>query len=73
MVGHTRAEPGCERYDLYAAADGAPLHLLERYANREALEAHRATEHYLEYRRRVVDLIEGGVDVVVLDGLDVAP
>jgi hypothetical protein len=27
----------------------------------------------VEYRRRVVDLLDGDIDVLVLDGLDVAP
>jgi quinol monooxygenase YgiN len=71
MVGHTRAEPGCERYDLYRKqGDGDTFHLFERYRDGEALDAHRASDHYLEYRRRVADLLEAPIDVLVLDGLD---
>jgi len=73
MVGHTRAEPGCERYDLYRGRGSAGVfHLIERYRDEKALEEHRAAPYYLEYRRRVVDLIEGGVGVVVLEPIDVA-
>ena len=74
MVGHTRAEPGCERYDLFRR-QGAEVsfHLFERYRDDDALRAHRATPHYVEYRERVVAMLEGAIGVVVLDGVDVAP
>jgi quinol monooxygenase YgiN len=73
MVGHTRTEPGCERYDLYRApGDGTTFHLFERYRDDAALEAHRASEHYVEYRRKVTDLLEAPIDVLVLDALDTA-
>lgn len=73
MVGHTREEAGCERYDLYRRhGDGESFHLFERYRDGEALEEHRASDHYVEYRRRVVDLLEAPIDVLVLDALDVA-
>ena len=72
MVGHTRAEPGCERYDLYRKqGEGDTFHLLERYRDTEALEAHRASDHYVEYRRQVADLLQEPIDVLVLDGLDI--
>ncbi len=72
MVERTRAEPGCERYDLYEQGDaGGTLHLFERYRSQEALEAHRATDHYVEYRRQVEDLLEEPIGVIVLDPLDV--
>jgi quinol monooxygenase YgiN len=71
MVGHTRAEPGCERYDLYRKqGDGDTFHLFERYRDGEALEAHRASDHYVEYRSKVGDLLQEPIDVLVLDGLD---
>ena len=70
MVEHTRAEPGCERYDLYRAqGDGATFHLFERYRDGEALQAHRATEHYVEYRRRIADMLDAPIDVLVLDAV----
>ena len=73
MVEHTRREPGCERYDLYRRHDGGgTFHLFERYRNNEALEQHRASGHYVDYRRRVGDLLEEPIDVLVLDDLAVA-
>jgi quinol monooxygenase YgiN len=72
MVERTRAEPGCERYDLYEEREaGGALHLFERYRSPEALEAHRASDHYVEYRRQVADLLEEPIGVVVLDPIDV--
>ncbi len=81
MVEHTRAEPGCERYDLYRRhgddaddaddADEVTFHLFERYRNDEALQAHRDSGHYVEYRRRVTELLANPIEVLVLDGLDV--
>ena len=72
MVERTRAEPGCERYDLYEERDGGgPLHLFERYRDQEALEAHRATEHYVEYRRQVTEMLRDPIGVLVLDPIDV--
>jgi quinol monooxygenase YgiN len=73
MVEHTRPEPGCDRYDLYREREtGQTFHLIERYRDEDALAAHRGADYFLEYRRRVSDLIEGSVGVVVLRGLDVA-
>ena len=72
MVERTRAEPGCERYDLYEQIDaGGALHLFERYRSQEALEAHRAADYFVEYRRQVTDLLEEPIGVVVLDPIDV--
>lgn len=74
MVERTRAEPGCDRYDLYEEHEaGGALHLFERYRSPEALEAHRATDHYVEYRRQVADLLAAPIGVIVLDPIDVQP
>lgn len=72
MVAPTRNEPGCRRYDLYRAAEGAAgFHLFEIYADRAALDAHRATEHYKAYRARITDLLAEPIKVNVLSGLDI--
>jgi quinol monooxygenase YgiN len=71
MVEHTRREPGCEAYDLFADADGG-YHLFEIYSDEEALQAHRDAAHYKEYRAKVIDMLDGGIDVLVLRAIDVA-
>jgi len=74
MVRNSRTEAGCERYDLYRAqGEAGTFHLFERYRDRDALEAHRAAPYYVEYRRRVADMLEGTVEVVLLDPIDVVP
>jgi quinol monooxygenase YgiN len=70
MVANTRSEPGCERYDLYRVPDEASFHLIERYVDAAALEAHRAASYFAEYRRRIADLLEGPVQAVVLTAVD---
>lgn len=74
MVGPTRQEPGCWVYDLYRSAEGpATFHLFERYADRAALDAHRQTAHYRDYRARIADLLAEPIRVVLLTPLDVRP
>lgn len=64
----TRQEPGCEQYDLFSAeADGRPsFHLIEKYADADALQAHRDSDHYKAYRAAIPDLLDGPIGVVVL-------
>jgi quinol monooxygenase YgiN len=74
MVGPTRQEPGCRRYDLHGSAD-APrtYHLYEIYDDQAAVEHHRGTAHYKNYRATIVDLLAEPIGVKVLQALDVAP
>ncbi len=71
MVRDTRAEPGCLRYDLFAAAgDASSYHLFEIYADGDALDAHRGTEHYQAYRAAVPGLLAEPIAVLVLEPID---
>lgn len=74
MLAPTRAEPGNEIYDLFASGTGADLrfHLLERYDDTDALQAHRKTAHYQTYRAAIGDLLASDIGVVVMAGRDVA-
>lgn len=69
MVGSSRAEPGCQRYDLYRSEEG--FHLLERYSTLQALENHRVTSHYQRYRSEISGLISQPIQVVTLRDVDV--
>jgi quinol monooxygenase YgiN len=63
----SRQEPDCEVYDLYESVDAeGTYHLFERYRNRDALEAHRNSDHYRAYRAQVPDLLASPVEVAVL-------
>jgi quinol monooxygenase YgiN len=71
MVRDTRNEPGCLRYDLFAAGgDGTGYHLFEIYADGAALEAHRASPHYQAYRAQAPDLLAEPIGVLVLEPID---
>ena len=71
MIGPTRAEPGCERYELYGGTGSPPsFHLFEIYENQAALEAHRNTPHYKSYRARIADLLSEPIKVQVLRALN---
>jgi quinol monooxygenase YgiN len=71
MVGPTRKEPGCLRYELYGTAGTErQFVLIEAYADQVALEAHRATEHYKSYRSRVADALKEPIKVAVLSTID---
>ena len=74
MVVPTRAEPGCQRYDLYQAGspETAGYCLIERYADDVAIQAHRETAHYKAYRAAIMDLLAQPIDVALLAALDVA-
>lgn len=44
-----RGEKGCLAFDTYRKIDDQRSYvLLERYASREALDSHRASEHYTQ-------------------------
>jgi quinol monooxygenase YgiN len=73
MVAPTRNEPGCERYDLFRIKEGdASFHLFEIYENAAALDHHRSTEHYKNYRAVIADNLAEDIAVKVLSGIDVA-
>ncbi len=72
MVAPTRAEAGCHFYNLFATqADDAQFVLLECYEDSSALEAHRASAHYKNYRAQLPDLLATPIDVTVLTQVDV--
>ncbi|HKR18175.1 putative quinol monooxygenase [Rhizorhapis sp.] len=46
IVAQTRAEPGCEHFEPYRAADGSSnLYIFERWANRSAFDFHHAQDY----------------------------
>ena len=68
----TRQEPGNEQYDLFQAErDGrTTFHLIERYADGGALQAHRDSTHYQAYRAEIPDLLDEPIGVLVLTEVD---
>jgi quinol monooxygenase YgiN len=73
LLTHSRQEPGVRRYDLYRdSARSATFHLIEAYADEAALEAHRASAHYLKYREQAGDWLQAAPRVAVLVPVEVA-
>jgi quinol monooxygenase YgiN len=72
MVAPTRSEAGCRSYNLYEVPDGGELVLIERYDDQTALEHHRTTEHYLNYRAQLSSLLASPLSVTVLAPVDEA-
>jgi len=68
----TRREPGCERYDLFSAeSEGrTTFHLIERYQDDAALDAHRSSDHYQAYRAAIPELLDEPIGVVVLSEVE---
>ena len=53
-------EPGCHRFDVCTASDGAAeVFLYEIYDDAAAFEAHLRTPHFLEFNQAVASLVTG--------------
>ena len=74
MINPTRSEEGNEIYNFYEVKndDGKNIsfHLFEVYKDSAALDFHRNTFHYKNYRTKVVDLLDGPIEVKVLTSID---
>ena len=74
MVDPTRAEEGNEIYNFYEIKndDGKNIsfHLFEVYKDTAALDFHKNTSHYKNYRSKIVDLLDRPVEVKVLTSID---
>ena len=74
MVKPTREEEGNEIYNFYEEKkdDGKNIsfHLFEVYKDSGALDFHRNTSHYKNYRSKVADLLDKPIEVKVLKSID---
>ena len=74
MVNPTRAEKGNEIYNFYESKNNEgkniSFHLFEVYKNSAALDFHRNTSHYKNYRSKIVDLLDRPIEVKVLTSID---
>jgi quinol monooxygenase YgiN len=70
LVGPTHAEDGCILYSLHRGADDpARLAFVERWASREALDAHLESPHVSAVLGRVEELFGDSADIVVYEPL----
>ena len=74
MVHPTRAEKGNEIYNFYEVKNeddkNISFHLFEIYKNHDALNFHRNTSHYKNYRSKIVDLLDKPIEVKILSSID---
>ena len=70
MVNPTRSEEENEIYNFYEVKndDGKNIsfHLFEVYKDSAALDFHRNTSHYKNYRSKIADLLDRPIEVKVL-------
>ena len=74
MVDPTRSEEGNEIYNFYEVKNNngknISFHLFEVYKNTAALDFHRNTSCYKNYRSKIVDLLDKPIEVKVLTSID---
>ena len=74
MVNPTRLEEGNEIYNFYEVKndDGKNIsfHLFEIYKNSTALDFHKNTSYYRNYRSKIVNLLDKPIEVKVLTPID---
>ena len=74
MVNPTRAEEENKIYNFYESKNNEgkniSFHLFEVYKNSAALDFHKNTSHYKNYRSKIVDLLDKPIDVKVLTSID---
>src|SRR5215813_5714959 len=60
LIGPTRKEDGCMRYDLYRSTEGPAAYLLyEIWESRNHHTAHTKTDHFLRWNARKDSLLAG--------------
>jgi quinol monooxygenase YgiN len=74
MVNPTRSEKDNEFYNFYEEKNdntkNGSFHLFEIYKNTDALDLHRKTSHYKNYRSKIINLLEKPIEVKILNSLD---
>ena len=74
MVNPTRAEEGNEIYNFYETKKednkNISFHLFEVYTDSAALDFHKNTSHYKNYRSKIADLLDRPIEVKVLKPID---
>ena len=74
MIKPTRSEEGNELYNFYEEKNKddkiISFHLFEIYKDSAALDFHRDTSHYKNYRSKIEDLLEKPREVKILNSID---
>ena len=74
MIVPTRSEEGNEIYNFYEVKNdngkNISFHLFEVYKNSAALDFHRNTSYYKNYRSAIIELLDKPIEVKVLTSID---
>ena len=74
MIDPTRSEEGNEIYNFYEEKKdndkNVSFHLFEVYKDSAALDFHRNTSHYKNYRSKIANLLDRPIEVKVLTSID---
>ena len=74
MIAPTRSEEGNEIYNFYEEKNidskNISYHLFEVYKNSVALNFHKNTSHYKNYRLKIANLLDKPIEVKVLEPVD---
>ena len=74
MINPTRSEKGNELYNFYEEKNtdflGKIFHLFEIYTDAEALDFHKKTSYYTDYRSKIIDLLMKPIEVKILSSID---
>jgi len=59
LIGPSRSDAGCERYDLHRSVEGTRVFLFyETWASRPDWEAHMETEHLAAFKAEAEAMVE---------------
>ena len=74
MIKPTRSEEGNELYNFYEEKNNddncTSFHLFEIYKDSNALDFHRNTSHFKNYRSKIQELLEKPIEVKILNSID---
>ena len=66
MLTPTRAEPGCQLYELYESDSRGRFYLYETWESQSALDRHIATPHFKHLQQAVGEVLTEPFEVNIL-------
>jgi quinol monooxygenase YgiN len=69
MLNPTRAEAGCESYELYESDAMGRFYLIETWESQAALDRHMATPHFERLKKTGAELVKEAFEVNLVTGI----
>ena len=66
MLIPTRAEPGCQLYELYESDSRGRFYLYENWESQSALDQHKATSHFRHLQQAAGEILAEPFEVNIL-------